>query len=474
MDAHDRRAAGETSGAGAAGGAAAGAGRVRTEQPKWREWRCPGRQGGGGAGVRAVHPRQRRARLPRPGRQRAIARRRPRAARQPDVPSRDGDLPPKAARRRRPSMRPKLLITGAAVVILGGTVAGLALAWGSAAKEPPAKPALPPATAKVTRTTLVETKKVSGTLGYGDAVPVSAAQTGTLTWIAPEGSTVKRGEPLFKLDERPVVELYGSLPLYRTLRVGVEGTDVNQFEENLSKLGYTGFTVDDTYTAATAQAARSWQADLGLPKTGAVEPGQLVVIPGAVRVAEHTARVGERIGGDTGGGASVLSYTGTTRLVTVELEVADQALAAKSRTVTVTVPGQGPVKGKIAQVGTVATAPEQTGNAPGDQASNAPGGSSSTAPDARIQVTATIADQKKLGSLDGAPVDVDFVSQEREDVLAVPVAALLALPKGGYGVQIVQGGATRIVAVKTGMFAAGRVEISGDGIAEGVTVGMPK
>src|SRR6266540_2341678 len=238
--------------------------------------------------------------------------------------------------------------------------------------------------------------------------------------------------------------------------------------------GYTGFTVDDTYTAATAQAARSWQADLGLPKTGAVEPGQLVVIPGAVRVAEHTARVGERIGGDTGGGASVLSYTGTTRLVTVELEVADQALAAKSRTVTVTVPGQGPVKGKIAQVGTVATAPEQTGNAPGDQASNAPGGSSSTAPDARIQVTATIADQKKLGSLDGAPVDVDFVSQEREDVLAVPVAALLALPKGGYGVQIVQGGATRIVAVKTGMFAAGRVEISGDGIAEGLTVGMPK
>jgi len=285
---------------------------------------------------------------------------------------------------------------------------------------------------------------------------------------------VKRGEPLFKLDERPVVALYGSLPLYRTLRVGVEGTDVKQFEKNLSKLGYTGFTVDDTYTAATALAARSWQADLGLPQTGAVEPGQLVVTPGAVRVAEHTARVGDRIGGDIGGGASVLSYTGRTRLVTVELAVADQALAAKSRTVTVTVPGQGPVKGKISQVGTVATAPEPTSNASGDQASNAPGGSSSTASDARIRVTVTIADQKKLGSLDAAPVDVDFVSEERKDVLAVPVAALLALPKGGYGVEIVEGGATRIVAVRTGMFAAGRVEISGDGIAEGVTVGVPK
>jgi multidrug efflux system membrane fusion protein len=371
-------------------------------------------------------------------------------------------------------MRPKLLITGAAVVILGGTVAGLALAWGSAAKEPAANPALPPATAKVTRTTLVETKKVSGTLGYGDAVPVSAAQTGTLTWIAPVGSTVKRGEPLFKLDERPVVAVYGSLPPYRTLRAGVKGTDVKQFEENLSKLGYTGFTVDDTYTAATAQAARSWQADLGLTKTGVVEPGQLVVIPGAVRVAEHTTRVGDRIGGDTGGGASVLAYTGMTRLVTVQLEVADQALAAKSRTVTVTVPGRGPVKGKISQVGTVATAPEQTSNAPGGQTSSAPDGTSSTAADARIQVTVTIADQRALGPLDAAPVDVDFVSQARKDVLAVPVAALLALPKGGYGVEIVEGGGTRIVAVKTGMFAAGRVEISGDGIAEGVTVGVPK
>ncbi len=371
-------------------------------------------------------------------------------------------------------MRPKILIAAAAVVVLGGAAAGLALAWGSAAKEPAANPALPSATAKVTRTTLVETKKVSGTLGYGDSVPVNAAQTGTLTWIASVGSTVKRGEPLFKLDERPVVALYGSLPLYRTLRAGVEGTDTKQFEENLSKLGYTGFTVDDTYTVATAQAVRGWQADLGLPETGAVEPGQVVVTPGAVRVAEHTARVGDMIGGDTGGGASVLSYTGTTRLVTVELEVADQPLAAKSRKVTVTVPGEGPVKGTIAQVGTVATAPEQTGNAPGVQASNAPGGSNTTAADASIPVTVTIADQKKLGPLDGAPVDVDFVSQERKDVLAVPVAALLALPRGGYGVQIVQGGATRIVAVTTGMFAAGRVEISGDGIAEGVTVGVPK
>src|SRR4029453_11419565 len=102
-----------------------------------------------------------------------------------------------------------------------GTVAGLALAWGSAAKQPAATPGLPPASAKVTRTTLVDTKTVSGTLCYGEGGPVGAAQAGTLTWIAPVGSTVKRGQPLFKVDQRPVVALYGSLPLYRALRAGV-------------------------------------------------------------------------------------------------------------------------------------------------------------------------------------------------------------------------------------------------------------
>jgi len=49
-----------------------------------------------------------------------------------------------------------------------------------------------------------------------------------------------------------------------------------------------------------------------------------------------------------------------------------------------------------------------------------------------------------------------------------------ALPKGGFGVQVVDGARTRIVAVNTGMFAAGQVEISGEGIAEGVAVGVPK
>jgi hypothetical protein len=367
-------------------------------------------------------------------------------------------------------MRRKLLITGAAVVLVGGAVGGFVLAWGSAGKEPAASTGLPPATARVIRTTLVETKTVSGTLGYGDPVPIRAGGGGTLTWIAPVGSKVERGKPLFKVDERPVVALYGSLPLYRTLRDGVKGGDVRQLERNLAALGRTGFTVDDTYTGATAVVVRSWQADLGLPATGTVELGQVVFTPGPVRIAGQTARIGDMIRGESGeGGGSVLSYTGTTRQVAVELEVADQALAVKGRTVTVTVPGRGTVKGKVSQVGTGITAQGATlGEGTASE------GARATASDARIEVTVTIAKQRALGSLQAAPVDVDFVSSKRENVLAVPVVALLALAKGGFGVQVVDGVTTRIVPVKTGMFAAGQVEVTGKGIAEGVRIGVPK
>jgi multidrug efflux system membrane fusion protein len=362
-------------------------------------------------------------------------------------------------------MSRRLWIAAAAAAVLGGMVAVAVLSRGSGPDEPTAK--LPPATAEVTKTTLVETKTVSGTLGYGDPVPVGATGTGTLTWIAPAGSTVDRGKPLFKVDERPVVALYGPLPLYRPLQVGTVGADVRQLEENLAALGYAGLGDDDTYTSDTAAVVRTWQGDLGLPQSGVVELGQVAFTPGPIRIAEDTARVGDPVSaGGREGSASVLSYTGTSRLVTVDLGVADRALAAQGRTVTVTVPGAGTVEGTISAVGTVATASDQPGGAAGS--------ATSAASEARVQVSVTIADQAALGSLDAAPVDVDLVSGERTDVLAVPVTALLALPDGSFGVEVVDGGTTRIAAVKTGLFAAGRVEISGSGIAEGVTVGVAK
>jgi hypothetical protein len=70
-------------------------------------------------------------------------------------------------------------------------------------------------------------------------------------------------------------------------------------------------------------------------------------------------------------------------------------------------------------------------------------------------------------------VDVAFTASQRENVLTVPVAALLALAEGGYGLEVVEGSTSRITAVQTGLFADGQVEVTGQGLDEGTTVGMP-
>lgn len=336
---------------------------------------------------------------------------------------------------------------GAVVVLLGGAIGGSGLLTAEpAAGQPAVNPALPPATAPITRTTLVETRTEAGTLGYGDPVAVRALVPGTLTWLAAAGSTVARGAPLFKINEEPVVVLYGAVPMYRTLSNFVVGADVRQLQENLVELGYSGFAIDGSYTQATATAVLAWQADLGLAQTGMVEPAQVLFMPGPARIAEQLAHVGDRLGGDA---PLLLTYTGSTRVVTVALKVVDQAFAVVGGAVTVTLPDARTVAGVIAEVGTVIT-------------------------EEAFDVTVTIADQAALGSLQAAPVDVAFVSATREDVLAVPVAALLALAEGGYGVELVEGDTSWIVAVQTGMFADGRVEISGDAIAEGMLVGVPR
>jgi len=264
------------------------------------------------------------------------------------------------------------------------------------------------------------------------------------------------------VDERPVVLIAGAVPLYRVLTVGATGTDVRELEQALTSFGYRGFTVDNRYTASTAVAVKRWQKRLGLLQTGRVDVNQVVVAPGPVRVTEHKAEVGAHADGP------VLGYTGTTRTVTVPLPVTQQQLVRVGLAATVSLPDGRSVAGKVASVSTVASTPSESTGGPVAADQGPPGSGPAT-----VDVVVTIADQSALGSLDRAPVQLNLAASERKDVLTVPVAALLALAEGGYGVQVVNGGTTRYVAVTTGMFGDGLVEISGPGITEGVVVGVP-
>ncbi len=80
-------------------------------------------------------------------------------------------------------------------------------------------------------------------------------------------------------------------------------------------------------------------------------------------------------------------------------------------------------------------------------------------------------DAEATGSGSGIGVQVSLTVQSVRNVLAVPVSALLALAGGGYGVEVVHGpGSQRLVGVRTGIFAGGRVQVTGAGIAPGTKV----
>jgi len=346
------------------------------------------------------------------------------------------------------SRRIRLLTTTVAATVVVAAVVAAATGQLGRRGPSPASAALtaPPGTATVAKKTLTRSETVSGSLGYGDVVPVPAAPggRGMVTWLPAAGDVIERGATVYRVDQERVPLLYGSIPLYRTLSTGSKGDDVRQLERNLSALGYTGFTVDDKYTAATGNAVREWQKDLGRVRTGRLEPGDAVVSSGARRVAELATQPG------TAATGILLKWTGTTRVVDVDLSTDYADLVRLGAAAAVDLPDGGQAAAKVTGIG----AP--TSNAKGDGAT--------------LPVELTVTDQRKLGRYQVAKVKVELAAETHRDVLAVPVDALVARPGGGYAV--VAGG--RYLPVKTGIFADSYVEISGAGVVAGLTVGVPR
>ncbi|MFF0727231.1 peptidoglycan-binding protein [Streptomyces sp. NPDC004134] len=364
---------------------------------------------------------------------------------------------PPSSRRGRHRRRRRRIAAGAVFLAATGGAAAAGLGLGTTGGPAGAADGeLPPATAEVTRDTLVDTRSADAELGHGPATGAAARTDGTLTRLPRSGARVARGEALYELDDEPVALLYGDLPAYRALAPGTEGTDVAQLERNLDALGYTGFTVDDAYSGATAAAVRDWQDDLGAGATGRVEPGQVVFAPGPVVVASVDAQRGDLVAP----GADVLTYTGTAVAVTAELDVADRRLARRGAEVGVELPDGRTVRGTVGEVA-VRTRPAE-----GEEAAQ-------TVVEVVVRLKGAEA-RKAASAYDEAGVHVDFTAGRRENVLTVPVAALLALAEGGFGVEVVADGTTRYVPVETGLFAGGRVEVSGPGLTAGTKVGVPR
>ncbi|MET9359685.1 peptidoglycan-binding protein [Streptomyces sp. NPDC006632] len=352
-------------------------------------------------------------------------------------------------------MRPRTVIAAVVTVaaVAGGGIAVTGLAQPGSKDSATQQTGLPPATAAIEQGDLVSSTSVDGTLGYSRESKLNAGAAGTLTWIAGGGSTVERDGRLYAVDGKDVRLMYGTEPMYRVLKSGDKGGDVRQLKANLRALGYGSALADDaTFTPGTVDAVKRWQKAHGVARSGRVGPEQIAFATGPVRVQSAEATAGDR----TAPGQKIMTTTSSDRVVQLQLKVSDAALAKDGAEVAVELPDGTTASGAVSSVGATAKA----GDDPNDKTP-------------RIAVTVTFDDPGKVKGIDKSPATVKLSGETRHHVLSVPVGALLALDDGSFGVQVVEDGRTREVRVRLGMFAQGRVEISGTGLRSGLRVGVP-
>jgi peptidoglycan hydrolase-like protein with peptidoglycan-binding domain len=135
-----------------------------------------------------------------------------------------------------------------------------------------------------------------------EEVPLTIKPSGTITWLPKAGTTLQQGDVAAKVNEVPVILLYGDLPAYRTLQYGSEGADVAQLEADLVALGYDPdgkVTVDEDFDWYTYLMVQDWQTAAGLDDSGRVDPSQILIVSGSVTVGTLSASVGDTAQGNT-------------------------------------------------------------------------------------------------------------------------------------------------------------------------------
>ena len=160
--------------------------------------------------------------------------------------------------------RAKMGIAVASVVAAGavGWVSGRSIQSPDEAAANAKAPVASPITVEVEKRALSTQLILRGNVGYSLPFDVNLGTSSSGTGAAsayvtrtPEvGSTVNEGASMMDISGRPVIALQGLIPMYRDLKVGSEGDDVQALEAALERLGYSPGAVDGNFDAATAGA----------------------------------------------------------------------------------------------------------------------------------------------------------------------------------------------------------------------------
>lgn len=234
------------------------------------------------------------------------------------------------------------------------------------------------------------------------------------------GDQLVNGGRLYRVDERPVVAVAGSVPWFRGLSGGERGRDVEQLQAMLAETGFLGASaVDGWFAGATIRAVRRWQTSIGLPVTGQVGLGDVVTVP------ELPARVrlsaGIKVGARLAGGEVAVERLPAAPEFYIPVQNEQVERIPLDATVTVTY-ADGVWEGRVGEV------IEQ--------------------PDGQVRLSLTALDGSPLCGDDClAAVDLNLETRFAVDVqvvpeaegIVVPVSALVSDPAGRLTVELVSG-----------------------------------
>jgi peptidoglycan hydrolase-like protein with peptidoglycan-binding domain len=221
-----------------------------------------------------------------------------------------------------------------AVVLTAAFAAGLSAAALWAAPSDPASLATPSAAAEVPVIVreFRDTRSVSLRITTAADVTLEAGSPGRVTASSCiPGGSLASGDSLVSLDDRPIVALATSTPLWRDLRAGDEGPDVEALQTELARLG-ASVAVDGRAGRVTMRAVARLFALAGDDSLdGTTMPvGRIIWLP-AVTVAP--ASCAAAVGSTVAAGTALATIAGGIASASVVSMPSDLAVGERSVTV---------------------------------------------------------------------------------------------------------------------------------------------
>ncbi|WP_419944106.1 peptidoglycan-binding protein [Candidatus Poriferisodalis sp.] len=264
---------------------------------------------------------------------------------------------------------------------------------------------------------------------------------------------------------RPLYVLYGNIPTYRNMEVGLEGPDIRQLQENLASLGFgdEALEVDGVFDEHTATAVRRWQQETGQHIDGVVSTADVLFVtgPSVIGSWEQGVETGQELEvGKTLASLTVVETPErdgmtTTQRVAANLPLSDRDLVSVGVEVNVELPDDTDLAGTVSAINPSPILDPETG-------------------ENVVEVTILLSEPASPVWI-GATVTVEITETLIANALVVPATALLALVEGGSAVEALDAdGTTRLVGVETGLFVDGDVEVISAELEAGMRIVVPR